>query len=175
MPSSQHRWCLFSVAVAVPGITGITTISNEEETYSLPVLVKEKKPFLEALQQPSPQIPLEMTRSHDILFFFSIYLFIWLYEVWDVGEESRILAAAYRIFSWGTWDLAPHPGVKPRPPALGAQSLSHWTTRKVPHAILKPTASKGQDHGDWLRPPGGTRKETEPGNPGRALPTGRIG
>ena len=76
MPSSQHRWCLFSVAVAVPGITGITTISNEEETYSLPVLVKEKKPFLEALQQPSPQIPLEMTRSHDILFFFSIYLFI---------------------------------------------------------------------------------------------------
>lgn len=36
---------VFSVAVAVPGITGITTISNEEETYSLPVLVKKKNLF----------------------------------------------------------------------------------------------------------------------------------
>ena len=42
-----------------------------------PVLVKEKKPFLEALQQPSPQILLEMTRSTWHSFFYSspfIYL-----------------------------------------------------------------------------------------------------
>ena len=30
------------------------------------------------------------------------------------------------------WDLAPCPGIEPRPPALGGQSLSHWTTREVP-------------------------------------------
>ena len=30
------------------------------------------------------------------------------------------------------WDLAPCPGIEPRPPALGALSLSHWTTREVP-------------------------------------------
>ena len=30
------------------------------------------------------------------------------------------------------WDLVPWPGVKPGPPALGAQSLTHWTTREVP-------------------------------------------
>ena len=30
--------------------------------------------------------------------------------------------------SWGRQDLVPWPGIKPRPPALGAQSLSHWTT-----------------------------------------------
>ena len=30
------------------------------------------------------------------------------------------------------WDLAPCLGIEPRPPALGAQSLSHWTTREVP-------------------------------------------
>ena len=28
------------------------------------------------------------------------------------------------------WDL-PGPGLEPGPPALGAQSLSHWTTREV--------------------------------------------
>ena len=30
------------------------------------------------------------------------------------------------------WDLVPWPGIEPRPPALGAWSLNHWTTRKVP-------------------------------------------
>ena len=30
------------------------------------------------------------------------------------------------------WDLVPRPGIKPGPPALGAWSLSHWTTRAVP-------------------------------------------
>ena len=30
------------------------------------------------------------------------------------------------------WDLVPWPGIKPRPPALGAWHLSHWTTREVP-------------------------------------------
>ena len=30
----------------------------------------------------------------------------------------------------GRWDL-PLPGIEPRPPALGAQSLNHWTTREV--------------------------------------------
>ena len=29
-------------------------------------------------------------------------------------------------------DLVPCPGIETRPPALGAQSLNHWTTREVP-------------------------------------------
>ena len=29
-------------------------------------------------------------------------------------------------------DLVPQPGIEPGPPALGAQSLTHWTTREVP-------------------------------------------
>ena len=33
--------------------------------------------------------------------------------------------------SCGMWDLVPWPGIKPGPPALGAQSLTHWTTREV--------------------------------------------
>ena len=34
-------------------------------------------------------------------------------------------------FSCHMWDLVPWPESKPRPPALGAWSLSHWTTREV--------------------------------------------
>ena len=30
------------------------------------------------------------------------------------------------------WDLVPQPGIKPVPPALGAQSLNHGATREVP-------------------------------------------
>ena len=42
---------------------------------------------------------------------------------------------AYRNFNFGVWDLAPWPGIKPCPPALGVQSLSHWTTREVPELL----------------------------------------
>ena len=36
------------------------------------------------------------------------------------------------------YDLVPQPGIEPRPSALGAQSLTHWTTREVPKvAFLK--------------------------------------
>ena len=35
------------------------------------------------------------------------------------------------------WDLVPWPGIEPGSPALGAQSLSHWTTREVPPPSLK--------------------------------------
>ena len=35
-------------------------------------------------------------------------------------------------FSCSTRDLVPWPGIEPRPPASGAESLSHWTTGKVP-------------------------------------------
>ena len=35
------------------------------------------------------------------------------------------------VFSCGVWDLFPWPGSEPWPPALGAQSFNHWTTRKI--------------------------------------------
>ena len=37
-----------------------------------------------------------------------------------------------------TWDLVPRPGVELKSPALGAESLSHWTTKEVPHTFLNP-------------------------------------
>ena len=41
-----------------------------------------------------------------------------------------------RTPSCSMWDSVPWPGIKPRPPALGAQSPSHWTTREVPILCL---------------------------------------
>ena len=34
-------------------------------------------------------------------------------------------------------DLAPWPGIEPRPPALGAQGLNRWTTREAPKTYFK--------------------------------------
>ena len=44
----------------------------------------------------------------------------------------QVLVAACELFSCNTWDLAPQPRIKPGPPELGAQSLSHLTTGEVP-------------------------------------------
>lgn len=40
------------------------------------------------------------------------------------------------IFSCSLWDLAPCPGMEPRPPTVGAQSLSHQTTRDITRIIF---------------------------------------
>ena len=44
-----------------------------------------------------------------------------------------VLVVTCGIFSCSMWDLVP--GIEPRPPVLGAQSLSHWTTREVPKMV----------------------------------------
>ena len=64
-------------------------------------------------------VPADFLFNHFVLHhdFFFLILFIYL--------------AALGL-SCSMWDLAPWPGIKPGPPALGAQSLSHWTTREVP-------------------------------------------
>ena len=38
--------------------------------------------------------------------------------------------------SWGMWHLVPWPGIEPWPPALGTQSLNHWTTREASHFLI---------------------------------------
>ena len=46
--------------------------------------------------------------------------------------ESKIFSCGKGTLNCGMWDLFPWPGIKPRPPVLGAQSLSPWTSRGVP-------------------------------------------
>ena len=33
------------------------------------------------------------------------------------------------------WNLVPPPGIEPRPSAVRAQSLIHWTSREIPRAL----------------------------------------
>ena len=60
-------------------------------------------------------------------------------DLWSSLQHLGSSVAACRIFSWGMktlsfsmWDLVSCPGIKPEPLALGAQSLSHWTTTEIP-------------------------------------------
>ena len=61
---------------------------------------------------------------------FFIVLFIWLHQALIV--TCGIFSCSMRTLSCGLWDLIPWPGIQPRFPALGTQSLSHWTTKEVP-------------------------------------------
>ena len=73
-------------------------------------------------------------------FFFNIYC-IYLFgcaRSWLHNLGSPFFAGACGTFSHsmgtlscGLWDLVSWPGIELRPSALGAWSLSHWTTREV--------------------------------------------
>ena len=53
------------------------------------------------------------------------------------------------MFSYGIWDLIPQPGIEPRPPALGAWSLSRWTTREVPRKDLDRLENRKMSFGSY--------------------------
>ena len=56
-----------------------------------------------------------------------MHLFIWL---------PYILVAAQEPFSCDMWDLVPWPAMETGSPALGAQSLPHWTTGGDPGCTI---------------------------------------
>ena len=102
-------------------------VKNNFSPYGKPVSFIRKTFFATALQ---------------CTFFFFIYLAVSGLScgTWDIRCRLRdpccgtwdLLVAACGIFSCGMGNLVPWPGVEPGPPALGAWSLSHWTTREVP-------------------------------------------
>ena len=79
----------------------------------------------------------EVGRIVSLIF---IYLF-WLRHV--LVAACRIFIVACLVVACGLlvaacmWDLVPRTGIKPGPPALGAQRLTHWTTRDVPNSLPK--------------------------------------
>ena len=74
----------------------------------------------------------------DTLFIFKIFIYLVALclscGMWDLRSSLQhagsFLVKAYELFMNG--DLVPWPGIEDGPPALGAQNLSHWTTRQVP-------------------------------------------
>ena len=73
--------------------------------------------------------PLRLICSNFIWSFllknFFIFKFIFIYLA------APSLSCSMWALSCIISDLVPRPGVKPGPPALEAQSLSHWTTREI--------------------------------------------
>ena len=83
--------------------------------------------------------PCPSIRGSEVYFIFKInfqkHLFVYLSgfarsSLQHVGPS--IFTVAREIFSCSMWDLVPWPGMESGSPALGAQSLSHWTTKEVP-------------------------------------------
>ena len=70
--------------------------------------------------------------------FFNIYIYLFISLNWVLVVAHGILSflCIMGTLSCSMWDLIPQPGIKPRPPALAAWSLSHWTTAEVPAYIL---------------------------------------
>ena len=64
-----------------------------------------------------------------VVFFFK-YLFIYLCQA--LVAACGIFSCVMQTLRSSAWDLVPWPGTEPRAPALGAQSLSHWTSKEVP-------------------------------------------
>ena len=52
-------------------------------------------------------------------------------DLWSSLWYAGCFSCDVWILSCGMWDLVSWPGIVPGPPTMGAQSLSHWTTRKV--------------------------------------------
>ena len=64
-----------------------------------------------------------------------IYLFIlniYLFSLLGLSCSTQdLFGCSIQILCCGMWDSVPWPGIEPRPPALGVQSLSLWTTRGI--------------------------------------------
>ena len=54
----------------------------------------------------------------------------------ELRHAGSLVGACGLLVMACMWDLIPHPGIEPGSPALGAWSLTHWTTREVPELAL---------------------------------------
>ena len=81
-----------------------------------------------------------------------IYVFWCSLMNWGTGKErqnaeflkkliylaaSGLSCPSWDLFSCSMWDLVPWPEIPPRPPALGACNLSHWTREMLACRLFK--------------------------------------
>ena len=105
----------------------------QESQCGLPTLSSEICPLSECV------IPgLSCVHSHALSYYYYYYYF-YFYLLIYLTEPS--LSCGTRDLRSSLWHVesitVPWPGMEPRPSALGARSLTHWTTREVPvHALF---------------------------------------
>ena len=63
-----------------------------------------------------------------------ISLFSWRSLIFIMARG--IFSCSMQTLSCDMWNLVPQPRIRLGPPALGVQSLSHWTTSEVPRFSL---------------------------------------
>ena len=97
--------------------------NKNKTTYHIYVIVSRK--FILSLTS----LPFQILH----LFLFSL-IFIYL-ACCVLVMACRIFNCGMQTLNCGTWDQAPWPGIELGLPALGTQSFSHWTTRKVPASL----------------------------------------
>ena len=110
-----------ALAEVVPGISGPCSIAWRDLIFRM-----LGEAFFFSFNVHWPFLLCGLLIAYHILFKVFIFIYVWLHQDLDV---------ACRIFSCGTWNLVPQPGIEPRPPASGAQRLSHWATRDIPEGF----------------------------------------
>ena len=87
------------------------------------------------------QQPSKSQKTSLPFFFFLIFLYLFGCMGSSVLVEAcRLFSCSVPSLSCAMWDLVPRPGIKPRPLAVGAQSLSCWTTREAPRPAFQKLA-----------------------------------
>ena len=75
--------------------------------------------------------------TDEAKFEYLIFKNLFLWPFWVLVAAHRIcFSCGIQNLSVAAWELSVvTPGTKPGPPALGVQSLSHWTTAEVPKEV----------------------------------------
>ena len=117
-------------------INSIYTLCNQSMALLLPLILHNAPPNVIFHKKKTHQTEFHLW-CHlfcilSALFFFFKYLFLFMYLA-ALGLHCGMwgLSCGMQTLSCGMWDPIPLPGVEPGPPASGALSLSHWTTREV--------------------------------------------
>ena len=112
--------------------------------------------FAASKQQTYYSEPRHLTRNSELFL-----LFLGSGSLWSSWEDSLSIFKKYLFIfiylavlglSCGMWDLFPSPEIELQSLALGAWSLSHWTTREVPRfCILDPAFLRLYRGWNWSR------------------------
>ena len=79
------------------------------------------------------------------MFIYLFNLFISAVPGLSCNMRDLLVAACRLLVAACMQDLVPWPGIEPRPPALGAWSLTHKTTKEVPSVLFQSTLTEDLD------------------------------
>ena len=103
-------------------------------SHFLLMLPSQNENQVSSRKPPLIDFPVTLSFLHFLKIHVFFKILIWLCQV--LFAACRIFSCGMKTLSCGMWDPVPWPGTEPWSSALGAQSLSHWTTREVPFKFV---------------------------------------